>query len=180
MDFAAVKDLAGPVATITAAVAAAFVAYRLGKSQAESARIQAQVAKRTWRTQNERIVLELFERRISIFEGIRKVVSETLRTGQPDDALYFAYCKAVELVPYYFGPEIEEYLEKVRRLIIELQLDASIIADQRNPDRSDRIKGQTQRMNDLSDFYETSKKLFGPYIQAHQKVGIWSADAIEQ
>jgi len=67
-----------------------------------------------------------------------------------------------------------------QRLIIELQLDASIIADQRNPDRSDRIKGRTQRMNDLSDFYETSKKLFGPYIQAHQKVGIWSADAIEQ
>jgi hypothetical protein len=51
------------------------------KSQAESARIQAQVAKRTWRTQNERIVLDLFERRISIFEGIRKVVAEALRTG---------------------------------------------------------------------------------------------------
>jgi hypothetical protein len=48
MDYTAVKDLAGPIATITAAVAAAFVAYRLGKSQAESARIQAQVAKRTW------------------------------------------------------------------------------------------------------------------------------------
>src|SRR6266446_6950976 len=109
MDYTAVKDLAGPIATITAAVAAAFVAYRLGKSQAESARIQAQVAKRTWRTQNERIVLDLFERRILIFEGIRKVVSEALRTGQPNDAVFFEYCKAVELVPYYFGPEIEEY-----------------------------------------------------------------------
>jgi hypothetical protein len=179
MSYEALKDFAGPVATIFAAAAAAFVAYRLGKSQAESARIQAQVAKRTWRTQNERIVLDLFERRISIFEDIRKVVAEALRTGQPDDALYFEYCKAVELVPYYFGPEIEEYLEKVRHLIIELQLDASIIADQRNPDRNERSKGHVQRMNDLSDFYKTSKKLFRPYIQAHQKIGAWGADAIE-
>jgi hypothetical protein len=176
MNCATVKDLSGPAATIIASVAAAFVAYRLGKSQAESARIQAQVAKRTWRTQNERIVLDLFERRIAIFEGIRKVVSETLRTGKPNDAVYFEYCKAVELVPYYFGPEIQEYLEKVRRLIIDLQLDASIITNNQDPERNERIKGRTRRMIDLSEFYETSKKLFGPYIQAHQKVGAWLAE----
>ena len=176
MDCAAVRDLSGPAATIVASAAAAFVAYRLGKSQAESARIQAQVAKRTWRSQNERIVLDLFERRISIFEGIRKVVSEALRTGQPNDATYFEYCKAVELVPYYFGPEIQEYLEKVRLLIIELQLDASIIADDQNPERNKRVKGRTQRVKDLSDFYQISKKLFGPYISAHQKVGAWQAE----
>jgi hypothetical protein len=100
-------------------------------------------------------VLNLFERRISIFEGIRKAVSEALRTGHPNDAVYFEYCKAVELVPYYFGPEIEEYLEKVRRLIIDLQLDASIIANDRDPERNERIKGRTQRIKDLSEFYET-------------------------
>jgi hypothetical protein len=107
-------------------------------------------------------VLDLFERRIAIFEGIRKVVSETLRTGKPNDAVYFEYCKAVELVPYYFGPEIQEYLEKVRRLIIDLQLDASIITNNQDPERNERIKGRTRRMIDLSEFYETSKKLFGP------------------
>ncbi|MBR0974098.1 hypothetical protein [Bradyrhizobium japonicum] len=170
------KDFSGPVATVIAAGAAGFVAYRLGKSQADSARIQAQVAKRNWRTQNERVVLELFERRIAIFEGIRAVVSETLRTGQPNDEVYFKYVAAIDKVPYYFGPEVEEYIEKVRLLIIDLQLDASTIADDRNPDRNDRIRGRTRRMQELSEFYATAKTLFGPYIKAHQKVGAWMTE----
>jgi hypothetical protein len=42
------KDFAAPIASIIAASAAAFVAYRLGKSQADSARLQAEIAKRNW------------------------------------------------------------------------------------------------------------------------------------
>lgn len=97
-------------------------------------------------------------------------------TAPRPSAAWFEYCKAVELVPYYFGPEIQEYIEKVRRLIIDLQLDASIITNDQDPERNERIKGRTRRMIDLSEFYETSKKLFGPYIQAHQKVGAWLAE----
>jgi hypothetical protein len=43
-------DLAGPVATVIAAVAAAFVAFRLGKAQVE-------IARRNWQTANEKVVL---------------------------------------------------------------------------------------------------------------------------
>ncbi|MCK1672790.1 hypothetical protein [Bradyrhizobium sp. 150] len=178
MIYETLKDFAGPVATTIAAAAAGFIAYRLGKSQAESARIQAQVAKRNWRTQNERVVLDLFERRIAIFEGIREVVGETLRTGRPDDNIFFRYLVAIDKAPFYFGPEVEEYLEKIRLLIIELQLDGSVIADERNPDRTDRIRGHAKRMLELSQFYTTSKKLFAPYIQAHQKVGAYTAEPI--
>jgi ABC-type Co2+ transport system permease subunit len=54
------KDFAGPIATVVAAGAASFVAYSLGKAQTAAARMQAQVAKKNWRTANEKIVLELF------------------------------------------------------------------------------------------------------------------------
>jgi hypothetical protein len=169
------KDFAAPIATVIAASAAAFVAYTLGNSQAESAKIQARVAKRNWRTSNERIVLELFERRIAIFESIRKVVASVLTSGQSNDATYFEYVQAVDKVPYFFGPEVSEYLEKLRLLIIDLQLDSSVIADHANPDRNDRVKGRMKRITELAKFYETAKVLFGPYIQAHQKV-TWDVD----
>jgi hypothetical protein len=164
------KDFAGPVATAIAASAAAFVAYRLGRSQIAVAEIQADVAKRNWQTANERIVLDLFERRIAIFEGIRGVVAKVLSTGRPDDETYFEFVKAIDKATYFFGPEVADYLEELRLLIIDLQLDANVISDNRNPDRSEHIKGKTERMKKLSKFYETTKVLFGPYIQAHQKI----------
>jgi hypothetical protein len=68
-------------------------------------------------------------------------------------------------------PEVGEYLEKLRILIIDLQLDATVIADDRNPDRNSHIKGRTKRMMEMTKFYETAKVLFGPYIRAHQKIG---------
>ena len=61
-------NLAGPIATVFAAGAAAFVAYRLGKSQIAVAKTQADIAQRNWETANERVVLELFEKRLAIYE----------------------------------------------------------------------------------------------------------------
>jgi hypothetical protein len=41
MDYGIIKDVAGPIATVIASGAAAFVAYQLGKSQVDVARTQA-------------------------------------------------------------------------------------------------------------------------------------------
>ena len=164
------KDFAGPAATMIAAIAAGFIAYRLGQAQATAAQSQAATAKRSWETANERVVLDLFERRIAIFESIRSVVSSILRTGQPTHDDYFAYLQAIDRVQFYFGDEVQEYIEHIRLLIGELQLDATIIADHADPDRSARIRGRADRMKELSGFYENAKRLFGPYIRAHQKV----------
>jgi hypothetical protein len=164
------RDFAGPIATVVAATAAAFVAYSLGRSQIAAAQNQATVANKNWQTENERVVLELFERRLAIFEGIRNVIAQVLRTGKPDNATYFEYVKAIDTAPYFFGPEVNEYLEELRILIIDLQLDADVISDNLNPERTAHIEGRTKRMKKLTRFYDRSKELFGPYMQAHQKV----------
>ena len=88
VDYTIVRDLAGPIATVLAASAAAFVAYRLGQSQISVARTQAEIAERNWQTSNEKIVLELFERRLAIYEEIRGVIGEVTRSGKaPNDVL---------------------------------------------------------------------------------------------
>ncbi|MCG6203334.1 hypothetical protein LPW26_01670 [Rhodopseudomonas sp. HC1] len=158
-----IKEIAGPLATVMAAAAAAFVAYTLGKAQID-------VAERNWQTANEKLVLELFERRIAVFEEIRSAVSGVLRTGQPTDGDYLAYCRAIDRAPYYFGSEVGVYLEKIRLLIIELQLDATIIADHHASDQHARIWGRVERMKELAGFYDQAGALFGPYIKAHQKI----------
>jgi hypothetical protein len=164
-----VKDISAPAATIFAGLAAGSVACTIGRSQISVAKLQADVALRNWQTSNEKIVLELFERRLLIFEGIRQVVAEVVRTGRPTNETYFSYVKAVDKATYFFGTEVIEYLEELRILIINLQLDADVIADNLNPERTAHIKGKVERMKQLVKFYETAKLLFGPYMQAHQK-----------
>lgn len=49
------KELAAPAATIFAAIAAGWIAYRLGKNQIIVAQAQTDIAERNWKTSNEKI-----------------------------------------------------------------------------------------------------------------------------
>jgi hypothetical protein len=112
-----VKDFAAPIATVLAAGAAAFVAYQLGSGQVAVARTQAEIAERNWRTANEKIVLELFDKRLSIFEEIRAIIGEVTRLGQSPDELLYRYQKAIDRVPYFFGEEVQQFLGAVAGLV---------------------------------------------------------------
>lgn len=92
------------MATVLAAGAAAFVAYRLGQSQISVARAQAEIAERNWQTSNERIVLDLFERRLAIYEEIREIIGGVTRSGAAPDGDLYRYDKATDRAPYFFGP----------------------------------------------------------------------------
>jgi hypothetical protein len=89
IDSTTIKDFAGPLATVLAAGAAALVAYRLGQNQISVARTQAEIAQQNWQTSNEKIVLELFERRLTIYEEVRSLIGEITRSGTAtNDALF--------------------------------------------------------------------------------------------
>jgi len=164
------KDFAAPIASIIAASAAAFVAYRLGKSQADSARLQAEIAKRNWQTANQRVVLDLFERRIALYEGIRHLVAKVMTTGQPGNKEYSEYLEAIDRALFYFGPEVTDYLERLRIVILDIE-DSNNQIKLASPGGP---KLHHDRMIELNDFYKTAPALFGPYIQAHQKVAAWT------
>jgi hypothetical protein len=53
------KDYAGPAATVIAAAAAAWVAYKLGQAQLSIAKTQAETAKASLANAHQRVVLDL-------------------------------------------------------------------------------------------------------------------------
>jgi hypothetical protein len=61
------KDFAGPVATIIAAVVAVFVTARLGNGQQRIAQQQAETAKRQAETAHARLKLDLYDKRFNIY-----------------------------------------------------------------------------------------------------------------
>src|SRR4051812_40867078 len=87
----AIKDFAGPGATVMASFAAAVVAYMLGRSQRKIAELQAAIAERTWKTANDKIVLELFQPRMEIYDAVSAVVGKSHTGKPPPNELYFEF-----------------------------------------------------------------------------------------
>ncbi len=170
MDYTTVRDLAGPCATVIAAGAAALVAYRLGQSQISVARTQAEIAERNWQTSNEKIVLELFERRLAIYEEIRGVIGEVTRSGAAPNDVFFRYGTATDRAPYFFGQEIQDYLEAIRKHLADLELSNTMLNDPNIADRAMWAEKRKTHFLGVTSFYRDSPTLFRPYIQAHQKI----------
>jgi hypothetical protein len=171
MDPQLIKELAGPIATVFAAAAAAFVAYRLGKSQIAVAKMQADIAQRNWETANERVVLELFEKRVAVYDGIRDVIGEVTRSGSVPNDLYFRYIKAIDRVPFLFGKEVKIYLETIAEHMNKLGLAGTMLEDPNCADRGKWAQTRSDQFLAVTAFYTEADEIFGRYIRAHQKVG---------
>lgn len=163
------KDFAAPIATVIASGAAAFVAYRLGQNQMMVAKAQANIAERNWQTENEKVVLQLMERRLAIYENIRKVIAEVMRTGKSDDNIFRRYLEATDQIPYLFGPEVETYLDGMRGHLADLQLGNDMMANNTSPDYQKGVELRAHEFKAVVKFYEEAKPIFGPYIRAHQR-----------
>lgn len=156
------KDFAGPVATVFAASVAGWVAYTLGQAQIE-------VAERNWQTSNEKIVLELFDKRLAIFEDIRGIVTEVVSTGKAPFPVQFRLLQAIDRVPYFFGPEVQDYVRGLHHLLSDLDT-ANAMMESDDPERPKWVNKRTEKFVAVGDFYKEAPALFGPYLRAHQKV----------
>jgi hypothetical protein len=73
-------------------------------------------------------------------------------------------------VPYYFGQEIQDYLETIRMHLIGLDLSNTMLKNPTLPNRATWAEKRTKHFLGVTDFYKQSPALFRPYIQAHQKI----------
>ncbi|MGY3117655.1 hypothetical protein ACVWXQ_001592 [Bradyrhizobium sp. S3.14.4] len=168
-DPARFKDYAAPASTVFAAITAGWIAYRLGQSQIAVAKVQADIAERNWKTSNEKIVLDLFDKRLAIFEDIRGLVGEACRSGTAPDDLFFRYGRAIDRVPYFFGEDVQKYVEKIRLHLINLNLANTMMQNLIDPERPTWVKRRGDEFVAIAKFYEEAPRLFGPYMKAHQK-----------
>ncbi|MCK1595477.1 hypothetical protein [Bradyrhizobium sp. 164] len=162
MSAANLKDFAGPAATAFAAVIAGLIAYQLGRSQVE-------VAEKSWATANEKIVLDLFDKRLAIFEEIRSIISEVVRNGTAPTELHFRYVRAIDRVPYFFGGEVQAYLEQLRLHLLDLDLSNTMMENLIDPDRPKWVEKRSEQFLAVTQFYKEAASLFAPYMKAHQK-----------
>jgi hypothetical protein len=65
---------------------------------------------RQWRTAQNKLKLDLFEKRLKIYEAVRNLIGSILRTGKTSPASESEFLQASQGAKWLFGPEVEKYV----------------------------------------------------------------------
>jgi hypothetical protein len=137
----------------------------------------AYIAYRQWQTAHQRVVLDLFERRMKVYDDARAVISEIMRDGTANHQIFFRYCQATDRLGLLFGDEVVAYSDVTRDRINRFIMHETMVRayHQGDPikDHHIHIDKAAQRLSELSGFYDEFSSLVMPYVRMTQKQSKW-------
>jgi hypothetical protein len=159
--YSILKDFAGPAATVIASLTAASVAIAFGLFQARIAKRQAKIA-------NDKLALDLFQRRIDAIAKVREAIGAIVRSGASSSKVEIDLLEGIDAARFLFGPDVREYLDKLYGHLLELDLcnkmlNGQILSPQ---ERANAAQSRADHFKAISSFYEKINDLFGPYLLA--------------
>lgn len=122
-----------------------------------------------WRTAHQRAVLDLFDRRMQVYEAISAAVSEIMREGTATMNALISFDRGAVRVPFLFGNEVHLFLQETRKRMVALRF-----AEERTKTDDDLLRGRAadmaaKHMMELTGFYVEFASLVRPYVRMHQK-----------
>jgi hypothetical protein len=152
LDCSTVKDFAGPVATVVAALTAVVVT--------------GYFAHRQWRTAKDKLLLDLFDKRFALYEELRAAV---VRRGIDQNSV-LDFKRAISRAQFLFGPEVQTFLERTakdlsRAMVEQIREPSAVAEDQREAYQADLIALLDRLVNFFNDF----DQLIAPYMSHHQR-----------
>jgi hypothetical protein len=152
-------DLAGPIATIIAAVAAVSVTAYFAWHQKRIAEKQADIA-------SEKLRHDLYERRYRVFDAVRKLLLEIARDRNASKDGLRAFLIATGEAVFLFDDDVTKHVEGIRDRAEELQsLNCDIDskpADEPNPDA---VKQRNEHVKWILSEVDPSVDKFKPYLK---------------
>ncbi len=121
-----------------------------------------------WRTAQQKVAIDLFGARHKIYEDLKEIIVQFMRDLNLTDDLHRAYIDAQNRARFYFGAEIEEYLETTRKDIIR-----GHYVDRFMDRRVVNVDEQVARLDRINAFYTEIDKKFIPYMRLDQRMPLW-------
>ena len=126
-----------------------------------------------WRTAHQRVVLDLFERRLAVFsdleEGAKGVLNAVAGKDMQDPFWLFVRAKAK--ARFLFGSEITKLLTERLADIAAVMSFSDIRFD--HPEYAQMINRKQIAENNLAAFIQNSAEPFEPYMRLDQKMNLW-------
>jgi hypothetical protein len=125
-----------------------------------------------WRTAQQAAVLNLFERRLAIYNSIRNVV-RAMQTNASlfDQKMEIEFLEAQERATFFFDDDVGAYLNQMWTDIVEVKSADSELTNLN--DSAERIAVVAKRrvaLNRITAFHSTGQLLFARYMRFSQTV----------
>jgi hypothetical protein len=127
----------------------------------------ATIAYRQWRLAQNKLKLDLFDRRFKVYEGARDLLASIMTSGKAEDDEVFKYLLATREAKWLLSNEVAEYLDKqLYHKVIDLQrLAAELEGIGVSEVRSKNVREQTEIKKWLMAQYNVLDRQFSLYLQ---------------
>lgn len=127
-----------------------------------------------WRTAQQKVVLDLFDRRLAKYTALRDVVAKVMTSGAATNENSFQFLQALDGVEFLFGEDIEQPLKEIDKAIHLL----TVLGPERKefgpgPELQALVKREREALNVVKSFYSTFHERLKPYLRMHQKSVWW-------
>ena len=100
----------------------------------------ATIAYRQWRTAQNKLKLDLFDKRMLVYQAVRDTLGYIAAHGKISQEQQIKYLTGIQSAQWLFDPDIHKYLhETLWHKIVDLQLHSSL-SSRDNGDRDERTK----------------------------------------
>lgn len=127
------------------------------------------IAWQQWKTNQQKLVLDRYDRRLRVYEEVCKILSIIMRDAKAsyDDLLKFR--TAVSEADFLFGPEIPEYIDEIYKHGVKLQTWSAEYRDytQEQPEGYDHnkvVEGMHTEITWLTGQFDPAKMKFKKYL----------------
>jgi hypothetical protein len=134
----------------------------------------AYIAWRQWRTAQDRLILDLFERRFQVFQELNRAILRGAEKAKLDVQDLVNFNTAAEKARFLFGPEVYNYLTESReRMINIIRIERSLLNMPDGPQRTDAENKVLAAFSEISEFFERLATLVTPYMRVGQPPQPW-------
>lgn len=125
------------------------------------------IAYRQWRTAQNKLKLELFDRRFSVYEASRNLLASIMTSGKAKNEEVFKFLVTTREAKWLLNAEVATYLEKeLYHKAIHLQtLQAQLEGFPVGEESSANIKMQSEIRKRLVEQYAVLDEKFSPFLE---------------
>jgi hypothetical protein len=121
-----------------------------------------------WRTANQRVVLDLFEKRTKAYGRLESAIVNVMREGAVDNETFQEFATARAEARFLFGSDAIGYLKNVYDDVVYMKVHSDELIS-RSSDSQVMIDKKYAALNRISEFTERAPEIFGPYVAMTQK-----------
>ena len=128
------------------------------------------IAYRQMVTARTKLQLDLYDKRLPVFDAVRVFLAEIATKGTMTDDAFIAYSKGIGNARFLFDEEIGTYLTELRKAGIEIQMYHDQMQGQPvGPARANFVQLKANRLIWLVGQMDTLEERFSPYLQLTQR-----------